>query len=283
MKKKQNILFLIRLFFIITILFIEVLKSSAQTNPFLKDSRAYTNPFSPDKKTVLIVFDASGSMYDEINGESKIYIAKKVLEKVLTEVDVGINVGLRVYGSSPISDMNPQKNCSDTKLLVEPSTNNRRSIISAVENITPNGLTPITYSLVQAIMDLAPYKGERSIVLISDGVETCGYDPCILAAKMKNYGINIKIDVVGFGINESDYDAIGQLNCVALNTHGKFFVADTAAKLAKGLSDSFSTQVSGKIITMITAPPVQAPTNTKTDLKNIPQIQSEKIDTKKLR
>ncbi|MBI1857531.1 MAG: magnesium chelatase, partial [Candidatus Melainabacteria bacterium] len=68
--------------------------------------------------------------------------------------------------------------------MIFPGINNRRTIVSEVYKILPQGFTPITYSLGQAVRDLAPYKGEKSIILISDGLETCGGDPCDLAGQI---------------------------------------------------------------------------------------------------
>ena len=159
------------------------------------------------------------------------YIAKRVLENVLLKAESGINLGLRVYGSSkPTNNIN--FDCNDSKLLVLPGTNNRRAIISEIYKILPQGFTPITFSLGRAIQDLAPYNGEKSIILISDGLETCGQDPCELAKSLKESQIDLKIDVVGFGIKD-DWEVQQQLKCIALNTHGKYISAESDEDLTR--------------------------------------------------
>ena len=270
--KKSKYLF-IPLVFIFT--FTSVL---SQSNPFLNNSQPKQNPYLSAFKSVLIVFDASGSMEDKIRGETKIHIAKRVLENVITKADQNINIGLRVYGSS-----NPTGNhyidCSDSKLVVLPGTNNRRSIISEIYKILPRGFTPITYSLSQAVQDLLPYRGEKSIILISDGLETCEGDPCQLSQSLIKSSINLKIDVVGFGVKD-DWAAQEQLMCIALNTNGRYYSAENDSELTKGLSESINKSVTGRIITMISKP-IEIMSEETQGYEDLPMLQSEKINLKR--
>ena len=247
-------------------------------NPFLKSTRPKENPYSPNARTVLIVFDASGSMEDKIKGETKIHIAKRVLEDVITRADSGINLGLRVYGLSKPSG-NPYIDCNDSRLLVLPGTNNRRAIISEIQEILPRGFTPITYSLSQAVQDLLPYQGEKSIILISDGLETCGGDPCQLSNNIAASNVDLKIDVVGYGVKD-DWEAKQQLMCIALATRGKYFSADSNDELTQGLSESINKSVTGRIITKI-GKPAEVTTEETEGYENLPKLQSEKLILKR--
>lgn len=273
MKKKLNIQFLKspnKLFLLLIFVLVAQTTSafSQVSNPFLKGNKL-TNSFDRNKRTVLIVFDASGSMEEKMNGETRIHIAKRVLEDVLLKAPQDINLGLRVYGSS-VPRGNPSLDCFDSKLVVIPGTNNRRSVISEIYKILPRGFTPITYSLSQALQDIAPYEGEKSIILISDGLETCGGDPCELAQTISLSGIDLKIDVVGFGVSD-DPQAQNQLMCIATSTMAKYFQANNASDLTKGLTDSINQSVTGKIITMISAPAE------KSIYEILPSLQSEKL------
>ena len=282
MKKKQNILFLmksIKLFlFLLFLTSLSTITFSQDINPFLGNKRPKQSPYLSDKRTVLIVFDASASMEDKISGETKIHIAKRVLEDVITKAEPGINIGLRVYGASKPTG-NPYFDCSDSKLLVIAATSNRRSIIAEIYKILPRGFTPITYSLSQAVQDLAPYKGEKSIILISDGLETCGGDPCQLSQTLAGGNIGLKIDVVGFGVKD-DWEAQQQLMCIALNTNGKYFSAENDAELTSGLSESINKAVTGRIITKI-GKPADVKTEETEGYENLPMLQPEKLILKK--
>lgn len=243
-------------------------------NPFFNNIKSKQSSYSPDKRTILIVFDASGSMEEKIRGETKIHIAKRVLEDVLLNAESEVNIGLRVYGLSEPTG-NPYFDCSDSKLLVLPNTENRRLIVSEIYKILPKGFTPITYSLSQAVVDLAPYKGEKSIILISDGLETCGGDPCQLAQNINTSNIDLKINVVGFGVRD-DWAAQEQLMCIATNTNGRYFSAESAEELTKGLFETINKSVTGKII-LNKGKDVEVMSEETEGYENLPKLQSEKL------
>ncbi len=272
---KRDKYFSLLLFFLFT-----CTSAFSQSNPFLNKESIKRNPYSSAFRSVLIVFDASGSMEDKISGETKVHIAKRVLENVITKAEQNINIGLRVYGAS-----NPTGNqyidCSDSRLVVLPGINNRRAIISEIYKILPRGFTPITYSLSQAVQDLIPYKGEKSIILISDGLETCGGDPCQLSQTLLSSRIDLKIDVVGFGVKD-DWAAQEQLMCIALNTKGKYYSAENDIELTRGLSESINKSVSGKIITMFSKP-VEVQSEETEGSENLPVLEPEKLNLIKKR
>ncbi len=282
--KKRNILFLrkrIKLFPLLLIFLLgynSLPVFSQSLNPFLNSKKPKGNLYSQDKRTILIVFDASRSMEEKIRGETKIHIAKRVLEDVLLKAGSNINIGLRVYGSSkPTNDIT--SDCNDSRLLILPGINNRRSIISEIYKILPQGFTPITFSLNQAISDLSPYSGEKSIILISDGLETCGADPCEFSNSLKDSGIDLKIDVVGFGVSD-DWEAKKQLECIALSTNGRYFAANSDEELTRGLSESINKSVTGRIITMVSKQ-AEVTTEETEGYEDLPTLQPEKLNLKR--
>ncbi len=221
-------------------LFLNLNLASFAENPFMKSKNQNGDEFVSSKRAVMIVLDASGSMSEEAeNGKTKIFAAKQVLEKVLSELDSSVKVGLRVYGSSEPS-FDPFEKCQDTLLLVSPALNNRAKIINELRNIKPSGATPISLAMRRAIDDLKSVSAEqKSVVLISDGMDTCGYDPCSLAESMRENNLNVQFNVVGFGI-KNDFNAIEQLQCIAKSTDGQFYTADTSAELTEGITDGLN-------------------------------------------
>lgn len=218
-------------------------------NPFLKNQETQqeqNNLNGGETKAIMIVLDASGSMSEQaIGGTTKILAAKQVLEQVLAKIDSNIPVGLRVYGSSknPINEMEA---CTDSILLVPAGTGNRAQMINKLRDIKPNGATPISYAITQAVNDLkytdVKYK---NIILISDGMETCGRDPCLLAEVLKTNNINMKFNVVGFNV-DNDWNAKSQLKCVANVTDGKYYDADSIGSLADSILDGVNSTLSVK-------------------------------------
>lgn len=214
-------------------------------------------------ENVMIILDSSYSMGEPIDtsGENKMVAAKRTVLDVLRSIAPGTRVGLRVYGNSA----NQFTACHATSLLVPLGENNRNLIASKMIGINPTGATPISYTVLKSLHeDFNAVNGHNSIILISDGIETCGEDPCDVAVKMQQMGINIKINVIGLGLQ--DYAATKQLRCVALATKGQFYTANTAAELANSLNKALAveTKVQGTVITHPMPPqqPVAEPTPT---------------------
>lgn len=200
------------------------------------------------QENVLIILDSSYSMSEKINGEQKIDIAKRTLNNVLSKLSPQVKLGLRVYGHK--TGFMGFGACSASELLVPIGPNNIQRIRSMIVGLKPNGATPIIYSIEQALEKDFQYAGpgKKRIILLSDGMETCGGSPCDYAVDLVRKGVELKVDVIGFDLNE--LAAIEQLKCVALSTRGKFYSASTAAELADSLIDSLniSKEVQGKIL-----------------------------------
>jgi Ca-activated chloride channel homolog len=212
------------------------------SNPFLNGREEVVltgNASNDNSKAVMIVMDASGSMSEPAPGAAtKMLMAKNVLEQVLSKIDSSIPVGLRVYGSNNYND--PVIACQDSTLLVPPGVGNRSQMVNRLREVKPTGFTPISYSLKRAVEDLDNVNASiKSIFLISDGLETCAYDPCLVAQSFKSRGIKVQINVVGFNVN-NDFQAKTQLECIAKSTEGKFYTAETSAQLSEGLLDGIN-------------------------------------------
>jgi Mg-chelatase subunit ChlD len=215
---------------------------------------------------ILILVDASRSMNESLKSglanfmgmsdktTQKMDAAKIVLQNTLARIPQDINLGLRVFGQG--FDNNPMTDCTKSVLLVPLGKNNRRLIRDAVSGLKPFGLTPLTYALLQAERDLRDLPGTKTVILISDGVDTCGGDPCELIRKMEAMGIHIKVDIVGLGL-KGDANARDQLNCISEASGGKFYDANTAGELLDSINVSVRQAIQGKVITKIRQPAQQ--------------------------
>ena len=181
------------------------------------------------EENVMVVFDGSNSMWGQIDGIAKIEIARDVMQNLLGEWSEDRKVGLMAYGHRRRGD------CSDIETLVTPSKSAREEILSRINSITPTGKTPLTDAIEQAAIALSYTDQPATVVLISDGLESCGRDPCALAAALEKAGVGFTAHVVGFGLG-NDADA-ASLSCIAENTGGKYISASNAAELGQALSD----------------------------------------------
>lgn len=187
------------------------------------------------------ILDASGSMLELMGDENKIEIAKQTLSELVDRLpseasEVNLNVGLRVYGHSTRAGDDPELRCRDTVLEVPIAGIDIPAIKGEIAGLRARGWTPIAYSLKQAKNDFPPGdENDNIIILISDGKETCGGDPCAVAAELHQAGIGLKIHVVGFDIKPEER---AQLECIARAAGGNYYGADSAAELSRALGEA---------------------------------------------
>jgi Mg-chelatase subunit ChlD len=192
---------------------------------------------SLNERAVEIVVDASRSMWGQINGTSKMAIAQEILRDASIWLPDDLNLALRAYGNVSPSKAN---NCTDSALLVPFGTESRVPIRQAISDLRPRGQTPIAYALNQAASDFAALESERTLVLVTDGIESCGGDPVAAARELREQ--DIMIHVIGFGLgNTADGDA-RSLQAIADASGGQFLSANSAAELRRALEVTVGTR-----------------------------------------
>lgn len=179
-------------------------------------------------ENVMVVFDGSNSMWGQIDGAAKIEIARDVMKNLLGDWVDDRKVGLMAYGHRRRGD------CTDIEVLVQPGEQSRASILDRIGTITPTGKTPLTDAVEQAAKALSYTDQPATVVLISDGLESCERDACALAESLEKGGVGFTAHVVGFGL-ASDEDA-SSLSCIAERTGGKYITAGNADELGSALS-----------------------------------------------
>ncbi len=177
----------------------------------------------------VIVYDASSSMWGQIEGEAKVTIAHRVLSDLVTEWDESEPLGLVAYGHRREGD------CSDIETVVPPGPIDREALLARIESIAPRGKTPLSAAVRHAAEALKYRDAPATVILISDGIETCGADPCAVASELSEAGINFTAHVIGFDVGGAEKE---QLACIAENTGGRFFAAGDAAGLQAALGEA---------------------------------------------
>lgn len=180
---------------------------------------------------LMIVLDGSGSMWGQIDGRSKIEIARETLSGVLSEAAPDQNIGMIFYGHRV------RGQCSDIELAVVPGPAAQivPQIIEAANRLNPTGMTPLSDSVRQAAEQLRFTERAATVVLITDGIETCNADPCALGRDLARMGLDFTAHVVGFGMDEEEG---AQVACLAENTGGQFFLANDAQALSDALAQT---------------------------------------------
>jgi hypothetical protein len=145
-----------------------------------------------------VILDASGSMLQRIAGERRIEIARDALTRLVTEVvPAGTPFALRVFGHR-------EADSCRTDLEIPLSALNPAAAAATIRGVQAMNLarTPIGASLRLVQNDLAAANGSRLVVLVTDGEETCDDDPLAAIAELRGAGIEVRVNVVGFAIDE---------------------------------------------------------------------------------
>lgn len=174
----------------------------------------------PKLTRILFILDASNSMNTRWGKQTRIDAAKELLVKSITGLEgvPNLEIGLRIYGhQSPITAT--YQDCNDTKLEVPFGPQNISRIKSRIRSVQAMGTTPIARSLEAAAGDFPDATSRNVIILITDGLEACDNDPCVIAKKLKDKGVNVTPFVIGLGM---DLSYLEKFKCI-----GEYAEAET--------------------------------------------------------
>jgi Ca-activated chloride channel family protein len=197
---------------------------------FSSNAQLQRDPNAPEPKTrILFLLDGSGSMLAPWEGKLRIQVAKKILSELVDSLaDVkNVELALRVYGHQYNKKY---KNCTDTKLEVPFAPNNNQQLKTKLQEVRPQGVTPIAYSLLQATKDFTKEKNVRNvIVIITDGLESCDGDPCAISLQLQSKHIFLRPFVVGIDMPlkyESQFDCLGKFHNAKSSKQLKAFLSN---------------------------------------------------------
>jgi len=172
---------------------------------------------STTKSSLILILDASSSMNTTFGKQSRIDTAKKAVEEIVAELPSEREFGLTVYGNESANS------CNSLKTLVDLGDINRSFVLSQLSKVEAVGSTPIAASIQEVAKTIKNHKKETTIVLISDGEESCGGDPCQVVKQLKSEGYKFTFHGVGVDTN---LQADQQLSCLAREGGGFYLKAD---------------------------------------------------------
>ncbi|MFT4187936.1 MAG: VWA domain-containing protein [Aeromicrobium sp.] len=184
----------------------------------------------PGTSTV-VVLDASASMLADDAPGVRFEAARAAVTSLAEALPESHELGLVVYGTGTgTSDAELEAGCEDVSTLIEVAPLDKEEFVATVGEVVPQGFTPMGKALEEAAAAL-PEKGERSIVVVSDGEDHCGQqgfgkEPCEVARTLKG----ITVHTVGFKTT-GNAAATEQLDCMAQETGGLALDAANPAQL----------------------------------------------------
>jgi von Willebrand factor type A domain/Bacterial pre-peptidase C-terminal domain len=193
-----------------------------------------TQSADPSRAAVAVLLDASGSMLKRIGGKQKIEIAKQLLSDLLTKsVPPKTPLMIRVFGQGGAGSCR-----SDLVAPLAPLDVAKTAAVIAGIHSTNGAKTAIGDSLRLAGEDMASAKGPRQLVLITDGGEDCGGDPAAEIQKLRALGFDVRINIVGFAVDEPQTRELFQK--WATLGGGHFFDSSDQASLDKALQQALA-------------------------------------------
>ena len=177
-----------------------------------------------------IVLDVSGSMKAALGKTTRWQTALDTLKEVVAALPEDLNVGLRVYGHRYSSKS--AQTCQDTELVVPIAPLDRERIIATATALKPRGETPLVRSILKTVGDLKS-AGGGSVILITDGEESCKGDTKAAAREIKVSGVNISLNIVGFTLTGKAVEA--ELAALAGSTRGRYYSAQDGAQLSRAV------------------------------------------------
>jgi Ca-activated chloride channel family protein len=184
-------------------------------------------PAPPILTRIEFLYDASQSMSGQWQSGTKAEVAKRLVNQLLDSLRYvpDLELALRVYGHQ---HRYPPQDCDDSRLEVPFSKGNIGTIQQVLNNVKPNGTTPIAKSLELCGNDFPQSKSRNIIILITDGIEECNGDPCAVSDALQKKGIVLKPFVIGLGL---DADLKKMFDCV-----GRFYDAANETTFESALS-----------------------------------------------
>lgn len=192
----------------------------------------------------MIVFDGSGSMaeigFNQID-EPRIFEARRAVRTAMPEVEPFRRIGLIVYGPGGPGSVGA---CSGIELRFGPRVDAADAVIASVDALEPEGQTALTEAVALAAQTLGAPETAGTVVLVTDGKETCGGQPCALAADLSGSGVTVH--VIGFKVRgehfgwqsqgDTDYNnSVSVAKCLAEQTGGEYVSAETVDELVAAM------------------------------------------------
>lgn len=189
-------------------------------------------PEGEPQSSIMLLFDSSGSMRaDDGSGNRRIDTARSAITQLIEGAPEDARIGLRVFGGR-FARPRERQGCQDSRALFPVGELDPEQAKQAVQSYQPVGYTPIALSLERAARDLPP-DGARTIILVSDGEDTCQPPPpCEAAERIARQGVALKIQAIGFQVNPR---ARAQLQCIARVSGGIYRDVQDAPRLAEEL------------------------------------------------
>ena len=184
--------------------------------------------YGQEGRSIIFIFDASGSMWGQIEGQTKHAIATNVLNQTVQSFEEDQSYGLVVYGHRQ------EKDCEDVETVIPLTNTSKTALEQSLVNVKPLGRTPLAFSALKVIEEIKNSSISATVILITDGIESCGGNLCEVIKEAKKAGVDFKLHIVGFGLKDSESK---DLLCAVEEGGGNYYDAQNAESLSNALEE----------------------------------------------
>jgi lysophospholipase L1-like esterase len=264
----------------VAVIAVAVIASSAfQPAP---PSRAASTPTTAVEATaaavpLVVLMDTSDSMEETVPASDapgdvkKLDAAKRALQEPIRNQPPGSKVGIWTYPGGTTG----KDGCDAGGWLVDLDTAaGSADVLNRISSLTADGDTPTGPALSAVVADLRA-RGVQgaNILVVSDGLYTCGADPCEVAEELAGTGFEVSIQTVGFDISPEGRDS---LKCMAEATGGNYFDASDSAELTQVINE-LTTPKFTLTLAADKAPVRGKKTTIKATLKNVSALDAHSV------
>lgn len=208
---------------------------------------------STDKKSAIILLDASSSMLLSSENRIRMDIAKEAVGTFAENIGQESDVSLVVYGhKGSESDKDKGLSCSGIEEIYPLGAYNKKAFNQALDSFESKGWTPLAGAIEKAFDMTKDMEGTITIYIVSDGVETCDGDPVQAAKNFANKNPESQVNIIGFQVDKKAED---QLKKVAEAGNGDYFYAKNAEEMNKTIEKKWMLPSHGDLAWAFTKAP----------------------------
>ena len=201
----------------------------------------------------MIVFDGSGSMaemgFNDLDAP-RIVGARAALHRAIPPIARSRRLGLTIYGPG-----DRENRCGNIFQVFGPIANAAQRILATLDALRPAGPTPLTEAVAQAADALGYRDRPATVLLVTDGKETCSGATCQLARHLAREGFDLTVHVIGFKLRAEHFDWNAGLDigvetvaaCLADETGGEYIAVETVDELVTAMTRTLGCPVYGEL------------------------------------
>lgn len=190
------------------------------------------------KRNVLIILDASGSMDLLINGQKRMDLAKKAIKNYIDQSSTTTNIGLMIYGHKGSNSIEDKAiSCATAEIIGQIGMVTSQNIDSILSPIKSTGWTLMGKAINESANAFIGKEGQKNeIIIVTDGEETCDSDPVSAARNIKNSTFNVDVNVIGFAVDSKAASSLIQISNAG---GGSFVTASNGEELDQKFKDLY--------------------------------------------